>query len=286
MSESQSTLTKLSPYFVRGRTHFKFFSRCCTWLAAIFSFFARFINRFLTVIPFWGSFVRILDPILDGLAFGSNQNLPGLARSVAFLGYGLLMLTTFIGFFYPPLAAFKALTILSITLGMFFEAQTILVWFNNYKQLENQRLFTGHVDTQSYNNAVSMVNAAVITFLSMAIKAFAVSLSTIMPSATIVLFIIAQTAEVSAMIGSIGKETVNINQNITSLREMSYFTDSYTKLHDKMPYQSPKGSHLFQDSAEVVIDKTTAKKPTSVKSTTPYQENNPVALEAAQICAI
>lgn len=233
MSKEQNRLYAASPYFVSTRTHFKFINRFISWLVRLSSLFARFVTSFSSAIPFWGNFITLLDSILDSLAFGTNQNNPPISRTLAFLGYGTLTLLTLVGFLFQPIASLSLLSSLSIMLGLYFEAITIVNWFENYKKLEYKQLHGLSFTQKDYDNALMMVNASVITFASIAFKGFSLYLTHIMPTTAMILFIVAQVTEISAMIGSLGKEKVNISQNITTLEEQGLldFTSSDNKLN-------------------------------------------------------
>lgn len=241
MSDKKLNFFELSPYFVSSRTHFKFLRRCCQWMIGLFSLFSQFFSMLFESIPLWGTLISLVDKSFDALAFGTNRNLGPFSQALAFIGYGCLILSVLGGLFISGLANIPSLVFISTMLSLYFEAATIINWQRNHQNLQWASDHNELEDPKQLENAQIMVKASVITFVSMFFKAISLPLSILFPTAAICIFVVAQIAEISAMVGSLGKETVNIQQNIDSLRKTAEHSDdyatklSYNKINKMMP---------------------------------------------------
>jgi hypothetical protein len=177
------------------------------------SSFASIFKSFVQRLPIIGHVFIILGYSLDLLAFGSNANNSKFSQIAAFISYSVLMILSTIVFFNPAFTAAAVISSLGIVISMYFEGVTILAWFDNYKNLEWQKLNNEPTLDIDHENAKIMLNAATITFISMFLKGIALSISTIYPAAALGIIVTAQIAECAAMIGTLGKEKVNLSQN-------------------------------------------------------------------------
>ncbi len=210
---SQNRLSSIGPFFISARTHFTFIKRMFNWGLRYSSSFAEIFISFAKKIPLIGQIIILLGFILDILAFGTNTNNSKFSQVVAFLGYAALMLLSTFVFIYPSFAGAAIVSSFGLMISMYFEGITILTWFDNFKNLEWKRINNEPMSDLDYENAHIMFNAATITFFSMLLKGLALSISTFYPAAALAIVVIAQIAEFSAMLGTLGKEKVNLSQN-------------------------------------------------------------------------
>ncbi len=203
----------LDAFFISLRTHFNFFRRLMTYLISFSALFTKFFLAFFQSIPFLNTILNFAAHTLDSLSFGTNTNNSPLEKTIAFVGYGSLITLGIISLALPTLFSPALTPALSLILGMYFEGVTILAWFTNYKTLADEQTSGIDVEPRRLDNARMMFYAAIITFTSMLLKAFSLSLAATFPAAALGIFIIAQLAEIGAVLGSIGKETVNFSQN-------------------------------------------------------------------------
>ncbi len=204
-------------FFISLRTHFNFFRRFFSYFISFTTLFTRALASFFQSLPFLTPITNIASHIFDSLSFGSNRNNPRISNIIAILGYTTLITLGITSLFIPTLFNPMIVPAISLLLGLYFEGVTILNWFSNYKKLSNEIKQGNDVPDRSIRNARTMFYAAVITFISIFSKIFALSISATFPAAAVVIFVIAQITEITAVFGSLGKEVVNIDRNINYL---------------------------------------------------------------------
>lgn len=248
--------------FISLRTHFNFFRRFISYIFHFCGFFTNFFAILFKKLPFFNDFLSLLSHVLDSLAFGTNGNNPPISNKIAIFGYGTLLLLGAINLLITPLISPLLILAMSLTLGMYFESLTVMAWFTNYKTLEKQLSTDENIDQSLIDNALTMFNAALITFVSIALRAVALCLSISFPAAGLALFIVAQISEIGAILGSIGKEKVNISQNHdfwmnTEPCENDLVNHSYQYLNKvlKQPLSSLLYSSSMQDDPKSIDNK-------------------------------
>lgn len=225
-SKRQNFFYSAGRTFISTRTHFNFIKRLFTWLSRYSSSFADLFTSFAKKLPFVGPSLLLLGYLLDILAFGTNPNNSKFTQLMAGVGFGCMMILSSLALIYSNFIGATLIASLGIMVSMYFEAVTILNWFDNFKNLEWQKLNGEPTLDVDHNNANTMFYAATITFSSMVIKAIALCLSATFPGAALALIIVGQTAEVAAMIGTLGKEKVNLSQNFKSAPQKTTKTAS------------------------------------------------------------
>lgn len=274
MTQKTNLLANLAPAFISLRTHFNFFRRAMQWLINGSRLFAKLFKSFTKLIPFWGRLLDFIEHAFNALAFGNNPNMSKEANLIAYIGYGLVISLMAIGGILQSSLLLAIVPAASIVLGLYFEANTIFQWLDNLKEqkalAESDQLLT----EQHYYNALNMVNASVVTFAAIALKGVGLSLAFVMPSTSVALIILAQITEVAAMIGSAGKEQVNIAQNI-ELFCPNYFS-SHSKISEALgPEQALDAKLLIEPTTEAAL-KSSLKAPVvpSIFITPPTESHN------------
>lgn len=238
--------------FISMRTHFNFFRRFFTYIFSFVSLFTEAIAVLLQKVPLFTPILNITSFLFDSLSFGSNKNHPLISNIIAIVGYSSLIVLGLLSLMTPTLFNPAIIPAFGLILGLYFEGITILNWYNNYKELSTESKLSRSSVNRRLNNAQIMFYAAIVTFISIFTKIFALAISSSLPGAAMAIFVVAQLAEITAVFGSLGKEFVNVDRNIN-------YWFSKRKTHPAETTETdlvlPKNMLAKTDSTENILNK-------------------------------